>query len=352
MTERRVTVVYTDGACSGNPGPGGWAWAEPGGAWACGHGGAHDQPAHGDHGGLRGGAKPPRTGPDRDRLDLRHELLREALVRELAEERLEEQPAQAGGEPRPVGAVRRALRGSRRRDHLPVGEGPQRRPDERPRRPAGRPGLRHAAAGGGGAPARSGHPRPARRAPRPVPVAVVGGTAPAKRDGRVPDGHRLAAFGAAPPELGGWEANPVADRRPPPPGRAASPPRRSSTRTWWCSPACGSAPRCWRPRRPSTPGSPTWRCCRTPSRTGRGPRRTAAGSPSWSRRPGRWSRSRRSAPDAGPDFRNALARRDGWLAANAHEAVLVWDGDDRSLAELHRKLVNRLGEEEVWVLAP
>ncbi|MFM7044649.1 MAG: ribonuclease H [Ilumatobacteraceae bacterium] len=24
---RQPTVVYTDGACSGNPGPGGWAWA-------------------------------------------------------------------------------------------------------------------------------------------------------------------------------------------------------------------------------------------------------------------------------------------------------------------------------------
>jgi ribonuclease HI len=24
-------IVYTDGACLGNPGPGGWAWAEPGG---------------------------------------------------------------------------------------------------------------------------------------------------------------------------------------------------------------------------------------------------------------------------------------------------------------------------------
>ncbi len=31
------TTVYTDGACSGNPGPGGWAWAVPGGAWARGH---------------------------------------------------------------------------------------------------------------------------------------------------------------------------------------------------------------------------------------------------------------------------------------------------------------------------
>jgi ribonuclease HI len=31
-----ATVVYTDGACSGNPGPGGWAWAVPQGRYASG----------------------------------------------------------------------------------------------------------------------------------------------------------------------------------------------------------------------------------------------------------------------------------------------------------------------------
>jgi ribonuclease HI len=31
-----LRVVYTDGACQGNPGPGGWAWAEVGGPWASG----------------------------------------------------------------------------------------------------------------------------------------------------------------------------------------------------------------------------------------------------------------------------------------------------------------------------
>jgi ribonuclease HI len=31
-----ATIVYTDGACLGNPGPGGWAWAEPGGDYASG----------------------------------------------------------------------------------------------------------------------------------------------------------------------------------------------------------------------------------------------------------------------------------------------------------------------------
>jgi ribonuclease HI len=34
--DAEVTVVYTDGACSGNPGPGGWAWAVPHGRWASG----------------------------------------------------------------------------------------------------------------------------------------------------------------------------------------------------------------------------------------------------------------------------------------------------------------------------
>jgi ribonuclease HI len=34
--EGQITVVYTDGACSGNPGPGGWAWAVPDGPYASG----------------------------------------------------------------------------------------------------------------------------------------------------------------------------------------------------------------------------------------------------------------------------------------------------------------------------
>lgn len=35
-TTRPPTVLYTDGACLGNPGPGGWAWAETGGTFAAG----------------------------------------------------------------------------------------------------------------------------------------------------------------------------------------------------------------------------------------------------------------------------------------------------------------------------
>jgi ribonuclease HI len=34
--DSETTIVYTDGACSGNPGPGGWAWAVMGGRFASG----------------------------------------------------------------------------------------------------------------------------------------------------------------------------------------------------------------------------------------------------------------------------------------------------------------------------
>ena len=36
VAKKQRIVVYTDGACSGNPGPGGWAWAVQGGPFATG----------------------------------------------------------------------------------------------------------------------------------------------------------------------------------------------------------------------------------------------------------------------------------------------------------------------------
>jgi len=36
VTPGDSTTVYTDGACQGNPGPGGWAWAVPDGPYASG----------------------------------------------------------------------------------------------------------------------------------------------------------------------------------------------------------------------------------------------------------------------------------------------------------------------------
>jgi ribonuclease HI len=47
----------------------------------------------------------------------------------------------------------------------------------------------------------------------------------------------------------------------------------------------------------------------------------------------------------------ALARRDAWLARNVAEALLVWDGVDPALAKLSRSLEDHLGD-DVWILDP
>ena len=36
VSDVALTTVFTDGACQGNPGPGGWAWAVPGGPYRSG----------------------------------------------------------------------------------------------------------------------------------------------------------------------------------------------------------------------------------------------------------------------------------------------------------------------------
>jgi hypothetical protein len=59
----------------------------------------------------------------------------------------------------------------------------------------------------------------------------------------------------------------------------------------------------------------------------------------------------RARPETRQKAGAALARRDAWLARAADEAVLVWDGDDPSLARLHRSLVDHLGD-DVWIVEP
>ena len=60
----------------------------------------------------------------------------------------------------------------------------------------------------------------------------------------------------------------------------------------------------------------------------------------------------RKAPSSPQQVGAALRRRDAWLARNVDEALLVWDGEDAALDKLHRTLVEHLGEEGVWVVPP
>jgi ribonuclease HI len=59
----------------------------------------------------------------------------------------------------------------------------------------------------------------------------------------------------------------------------------------------------------------------------------------------------KKAPESKQKAGAALARRDAWLARNAAEAVLVWDGQDPALGRLYRSLQDHLGE-DVWLVDP
>lgn len=48
----------------------------------------------------------------------------------------------------------------------------------------------------------------------------------------------------------------------------------------------------------------------------------------------------------------ALRRRDAWLARHAHEALAVWDGKDAGVGRAVRALQDALGEDDVWVVTP
>jgi ribonuclease HI len=58
------------------------------------------------------------------------------------------------------------------------------------------------------------------------------------------------------------------------------------------------------------------------------------------------------APTSRQAAAGALARRDAWLARQAAEAIVVWDGKDPGVGRLERSFRDHLGEEEVWVLTP
>ncbi len=58
----------------------------------------------------------------------------------------------------------------------------------------------------------------------------------------------------------------------------------------------------------------------------------------------------KKAPEDKQKARGAIGRRDAWFARNAKEAVIVWDNDDADVGRLVRSMQDSLGELDVWVL--
>ena len=106
------TTVYTDGACLGNPGPGGWAWAVPGGRWRSGPAARTTNQRMEIMAALDAARSLPGRARDRERQHLRGQLLPGRMVGEVAGEGMGQRGQEAGGEPRPLGTPGRPLPGT------------------------------------------------------------------------------------------------------------------------------------------------------------------------------------------------------------------------------------------------
>lgn len=57
-------------------------------------------------------------------------------------------------------------------------------------------------------------------------------------------------------------------------------------------------------------------------------------------------------PDSNQKLAGSFRRREAWMRRNSHEAIVVWDGMDGALGKAVRSLNDELGEENVWVINP
>ena len=339
---RTSTVVYTDGACSGNPGPGGWAWAVPGGAFAS-------------------GAAPQTTN---QRMEIAAAL---EAVRAI------DGPVEVVSDSTYVvncfrdrwweGWMKRGWLNSQKKPVAnrdlwePLIELVRSRGDVTFRWVKGHSGdpnndlvdrlaveaaLEQKGRSGDSPPEHVGEPDTLGRA------GTETGAGPAEPG--LP-GHPLVVLGHRPPELGGYDDNPTADTVRRRLGEIFLAKRELAPELVIVTGLLLGA---------ETLGAQAALDVGVPYVV-------ALAYPEPQRVRPRVSQDRfaaltdaaldvitlqRKPPESKAKAGAALARRDAWLARHANEAVLVWDQREASLGKLYRSLVDHLGEEHVWTLEP
>jgi ribonuclease HI/uncharacterized phage-like protein YoqJ len=325
-----ATTVYTDGACAGNPGPGGWAWAIPGGRWA--------------------------TGFEAESTNQRMEI-----AAALDAVRSNEGPLDVVSDSTYVvncfrdrwweGWIARGWKNKAKKDIAnqdlwkPLIEVYRARAHEIEFRwvkghsddvmndlvdqLAVRASQLQQAETGEGVPQ--------------IDIKTL--------DPRIPPGHRLVVVGHRPPGLGGYDANPVADDV-----------RRRLTEILvakqqlhpdvvvltglglgaeqLAAEAALAAHVSFVAVLPYPDQDSVW----PPASRDRYQELLAAAA--------RTLVLQDKAPTSRQQAGGALARRDAWLARVADEAVVVWDGADANLGKVVRTLQEKTGEENVWIVAP
>ncbi len=328
--------VYTDGACLGNPGPGGWAWAVEGGRFAS-------------------GAENPSTN---QRMEIAAAL---EAVRALTGELVVVSDSTyvvncfrdrwwEGWLAR--GWLNKARKPVANRDlWQPLIELVRDRGDVSFRWVKGHSGdvmndlvdrlaVEAASAGKG----RSGEGQPAALGPADAP----GRAAPVDD---VPAGHLVAVAGHRPPELGGYDPNPVAER-------VRTKLEEILAATAEIQPelvvltGLGLGAEQLGAEAAASAGVPYVAVLAFP--------RQDSVWPEASRRRYRDLLAGASgqvvlqakAPASKAQAGVALNRRDAWLARHAAEAVVVWNREDPVVGRLARSFQDALGEPQVWLLEP
>lgn len=344
-----MTTVFTDGACLGNPGPGGWAWAVEDGAYASGA----EAKSTNQRMEIRAALEAVRAFPDgplevvsdstyvvhcfRDRWwegwkkrGWLNAAKKPVANRDLWEPLIEAVQADPG---------RVRFRWVKGHSGHAMNDLVDRLAVEASQRGVGR--------GGVGRPEGLGDADTPRR-------RIAKGPEPVDADGygrAVPSGHLLAILGHKPPDLGGYDDNPIADavRRKlieiVSAKLALHPDLKVVTGLGLGAEQAGA-------EAAMAADVPFVAVFPFPDPDNRWPddsrRRfkelvdAAAGKVLLQGR----------APSSSALAGAALKRRDAWLADNVDEAIVVWDREEPNLGRLVKTLQERLGEEEVWILDP
>ncbi len=332
------TVVYTDGACLGNPGPGGWAWAVPGGAFAS-------------------GASPATTN---QRMEITAAL---EAVRAL------EGPLVVRSDSTYVvncfrdrwwegwiarGWLNKAKKPVANRDLWePLIEAVRAEPDrvrfewvkghsDDPMNDlVDRLAVEAATIQSG----RAGDAPPAALGPADAPPSRL------RASVDVPLGRRLVVAGHRPPEIGGYEPNPTADGIRRRLARILSAKRELHPDLVVLT-GLGLGADQLGAEAAAEAGVPYVAVLPYPDQDSVWP----ATSREHHRRLLDGARSvvvlQATSPRTKPQAGTALRRRDAWLAANADEAVIIWDGDDAVVGRTVKAFQDALGEDDVWVIEP
>ncbi|MBX3314130.1 MAG: hypothetical protein KF906_07400 [Actinobacteria bacterium] len=344
MTGAEPLRIYTDGACSGNPGPGGWAWAS-----------SRDHCASGGE---------PATTNNRMELTAVLRAIEDNPDRPLVVV-MDSTYVKDGLEKWSRNWVRNDWR---TKDKQPVKnqeiwkpliEARDARPDVRFEWVKGHSGdpmndlvdelavrerdANRAAAGGASAPSSGGGkladlPPEEQRAER------------RRRDGRIPNGHLLLVAGHAPPELGGWEPNEISEdvrRRLTDliDGYARITPDlvvMTGLRPGAEQLAAEAAIRADVPYAAVLPFPDPDRSLSPDAR---------ARFRDLADRARQVVQLEKTSPDDRDAFAKAMRRRDVWLTTAADQAILVWDQVDNRLDRLFGDLDRRLGP-DLTVLLP